>query len=305
MAHLGPVLVGVDGSRASSAAIRFAGHEAHRLDTGLRLVHVVPTNTPITPWFPLMTLDLEETGREILGAATDEAHRILPPGRVEAQLMRGTRVSALQHASERARLVVLGTGQRPLVERILTGSTLDGVATGATCPVVAVPCGWSPNNPHRRVAAGVKSLQQSGELLRRVFEVAADREAHVVLVHAWELPGEYDDLVTARVDEDEWADRATRAVEGCLTELRATYPQVLVETRIAHGQPARVLQAATDDADLLLVARRHNGLPFGHLGGTGRALLRVGHCPIEVVPPAEAAADTAGLLLESAGLFQK
>ena len=305
MAHLDPVLVGVDGSPASSAAIRFAALEAYRLDTDVHLVHVIPNYVPVTPLKPLVPLDLEETGRNIISAAQVEAHRILPLDRVRTSLLRGSRVLTLLDASEHARFVVLGAEQHAVIERVLTGSTVLGVAAGATCPVVGVPSDWTSHDVHRCVAAGVKSVQNSHELLRRAFEVAADRGARVLLVHAWELPGEYDDLVTARVDEDEWSDRVVRVIEDGLTDLRAAYPRVPVEIRVVHGQPARVLQTASGEADLLLVARRHRGFPFGHLGGTGRALLRVGHCPVEVVPPADEPTDTSGLVLEDAGRLRK
>ncbi len=53
MTHRDSVLVGVDGSRAGSAAIRYGAHEAQRLGTGIRLVHMVPNYLPITPMYPL------------------------------------------------------------------------------------------------------------------------------------------------------------------------------------------------------------------------------------------------------------
>ena len=42
-----PILVGVNGSRASSAAIRFGVHEANRLGAPLWLVHVVAEFVPM------------------------------------------------------------------------------------------------------------------------------------------------------------------------------------------------------------------------------------------------------------------
>lgn len=305
MTHLDPILVGVDGSPGSSAAIRFAAHEAQRQGTGIRLVHVVPNYVPITPMVPLAPSDLEDTGKQILSAAAEEAHTLLEPQHVTSSLLDGPRVPALLHAAEHARLVVLGSERRPVLERLLTGSTLVGVAARATCPVVAVPGDWSPHGEHGTVVAGVKSTQHSPELVRRALEAAAERNAGVVLVHAWELPNQYDDLITSRVDRDEWADLARRAIERSLLGLGLAFAGVPVEIRVVHGQPARVLQRASSDADLLLVARRHNAFPFGHLGGTGRALLREGHCPVEVVPPADEPTDTSDLMLEQTGSLLK
>lgn len=305
MSHLDPVLVGVDGSRASLAAIRFAAHEAQRVGTSVRLGHVVPNYVPMTPMLPLTPADLEATGREILRQAGEEAQKVLDPENVVTSLLSGPRVPALLGAAEHARLVVLGAEHRPAIERLLTGSSLYGVSSRASCPVVAVPRDWTPTGEHHCIVAGVKSTQHSAELVRRALEIAVDRNARVVLVHAWELPNEYDDLISAHVDRDEWTDRARRAIERSLDGLRDAYPKVPIEVRVVHGQPARVLQVASDEADLLLLARRHSGFPLGHLGGTGRALLREGRCPVEIVPPADEPTDTSDLVLEQAGSLQK
>lgn len=303
MRHLDPVLVGVDGSRASSVAIRFAANEAQRRDRGVHLVHVVPTYVPIAPMAPLVNLDLKETGRAILSAAEDEVYSIFPRERVKASLLGGSRVAALLGASEDACLVVLGSERQALIDRVLTGSTLQSVAADATCSVVAVPSSWSPDAEYRSIVAGVKSTQHSSELIRRAFEVAAERGAGVVLVHAWEVSGRYDDLFSAHFEEQEWKGRAGRAIEACLVGLRETYPDVPLEIRVVHGQPARVLQAESGDADLLLLARRHSSLLMGHLGGTGRALLRAARCPVEVVPPADEPTPVDSLALEEVGTF--
>ena len=285
------ILVGVDGSEASFAAIRFAASEAHRHGSGIRLVHVL-VDWPVTPTFPLAPSDFEDVGREILRTSTEEAHKLLAPQHVTTSLLDGPRVRALLRAAEHARLVVLGSRQRPAIERLLTGSTVVGVAARAACPVVAVPTSWSASVEHHSIVAGVKSTEYAAELVRRALEVAADRKAHLIIVHAWELPNQYEELIAVRVDEAEWEDRTKRAIEHRLTGVREVYAEVPVEIRVVHGQPARVLQHASNNADLLLLARRHHGFPFGHIGGTARALLREGHCPVEVVPPTDDPTDT-------------
>lgn len=301
-----PILVGVDGSRGSSAAIGFAAQEAQRLRTAVRLVHVTPNYVPLTPLMPLVPSDLEDTGRQILKVAAQEACRLLPPERVTTSLLAGPRVSALAQAGEQACLLVVGSERQSRVERVLTGSTVLGVASRASCPVIAVPQDWTPSEEHHNVTAGIKSTERSPELVRRAFEIAAERNAGVVLVHAWELPNEYDDLISSRVDEDEWAARARRSIERSLAGMREAYPNVPLEIRVVHGQAARELQRASNDADLMLLARRHpHAFHTGRVGGTGRALLRGSHCPVEVVPPADEPSDTTDLVLEAAGALRK
>lgn len=306
MTRFDSVLVGVNGSPASSSAIRYAAQEAQRLGSSLKLFHVVPNYVPIAPMHPLAPSDLAAAGREILNLAMTEARKVLDPTRVSASLHFGPRIPVVLELADRARLVVLGSQERTVLDRLLTASTLVGVASRARCPVVAVPLGWTHTGEEQHtIVVGVKSTEHSAELVQRALEIADERNARLLLVHAWELATEYDDLITARVDEDEWAARARRTIERATSGIRDAYPKVPVEIRVTHGQPARVLQAASDDADLLLLARRHRGFPLGHLGGTGRALLREGHCPVEVVPPADEPTDPSERVLEEAGRLSK
>lgn len=305
MTHLGSVLVGVDGSPAGSAAIRYAAHEAQGMGADVELVHLVPNYVPIAPMHPLAPSDLAAAGREVLRDATMEAHELLDPERITASLHVGPRIPTLLGMAEHAPLLVLGSRRRTMVDRLLTSSTLFALAARASCPVVAVPQSWTATSEQHTILVGVKSPEHSRALMRRALQIAAERKAGLVLLHAWELPHEYDDLITARIDEDEWGARARRTIEGSLSGLRDAYSEVPVEIRVVHGQPAHVLQVASEQADLLLLARRQRGFPLGHLGGTGRALLREGHCPVEVVPPAEGPTDESELVLEEAGDLSK
>mgnify|MGYP003392118168 FL=1 len=173
MTVLTAIVVGIDGSSASSAAIRFAAHEAKRLGGGIHLVHVVPNYEPVTPMFPLAPPDLVETGREILAGAEEDALDLLAPGQVTTSLLNGPRVAALVDEAKRARLVVLGAERRPAIDRLLTGSTVYGVAAHASCPVIAVPPEWSADVEHHSIVVGVKSAEDSADLVRRAFEIAA------------------------------------------------------------------------------------------------------------------------------------
>ena len=262
-----PILVGVDGSRASSAAIRYAAHEALRLGAPLRLVHVLAEFIPMAPMAPLMPSDLEDTGRAILARAVDEACALLPTDQVSSSLIGGPRVRALVQVAKDARLIAFGHERRPTIDRLLTGATVTGVAAAAACPVVAVAPEWSAAAEHGCVLVGVKSLDDSSHLLRRAFETAAERGARLLVVHAWELPAEYDDLITTRVDLVAWQDRATHAIDRAIATFQDAYPEVKVEVRVVHGQAAHTLRAASEVADLVCLPDVRERSPSGTSAG--------------------------------------
>ena len=299
------IMVGVDGSRSSSAAIRYAAHEAQRVGVGVHLVHVLPSTVPITSMFPLVPLDLEPAGRDLLREAAQEASLLLGSERVGTSLLTGPRVPALIDAACRAPMMVIGAEQRSTLERLVTGSTVSGVAAHAECPVVVVPSEWQAQDNQHCVLAGIKTTGHAHDLALRAIRLAADRDAHVLLIHAWEWPDAYVGLEAVRLEVPGLAEQARQSIEARIKGLREAHPDVAVELRVVHGQPARVLQRASEGADLVLLARRGHAPALGHLGGTGRALLRESACPVEIVPSARATSESLDVVLEEAGSLRR
>jgi len=283
------LLVGVDGSAASDAAVRFAAHEARRLGAGLRIVHVMPAVVPyaaMTPVVPVEPVTLRSAGHAVLHDAAALARTVLEARQVAVQLLDGPRAAGLVKAAQTARLLVVGHERRSTLERIVVGATTQAVAARATCPIVAVPENWTPESSQGRVAVGVKNVERAEPLVRRAFALAAERQARLVLVHAWELPSRYDDmLVVAQGDERAWSARARQVLGHAVALVARDHPEVEFEIRVVHGQAARVLHQASAEADVLLLARRPHAFPLGHFGSTGRTLLRESLCPVEVIPP--------------------
>lgn len=298
------IVVGTDGTHGSRAAIRYAAAEAARLDAVLKIVHVTPDYSAIAgvvPVFPLTASEAQAVGHKILAAAVAEARFAVDPERIATELVAGSRVASLVRASAHAELIVLGDQPATPMARLVTGAVLGGVAVRSQVPVVVVPGDWAGGPARGLVVVGVKSCDSSEGLVRRAFEIAADRKAHLRLVHAWELPTLYDEMIVSRLDQETWSAAAREALEKVVGSMAEDYPGVEVEISLAHGQPARILADASAEADLLLLARREHAFPLGYLGSTGRTLVRSRHCPVVILPPAAEPAGFAGLRLEEHG----
>lgn len=301
-----PVVVGVDGTPGSDRAVRYAVEEAGRAGAGLRLVHVAPDYTPTTPMLPLIREDFEQVGRRVLAEAAALVAESAPDREVTMVLRTGPTVATLLRELDDAGLLVLGREHRPRVETVFTGSTTVGAAARADRPVVCVPPAWVPGSTRGRVVAGVRAAGQSVELLGHALAAAGSRDARLVVLHAWKLPGAYDDIIEARTHADAHARETEEAIDPVLEACRRRHPDVEVELSVVHEQPARALLRAADGADLLVVGRRARGLPpVSHLGGTARTLLREAGCPVEVVPPEAAPGRLEDLVLEEAGGVRK
>lgn len=299
------VWAAVDGSGGGDAAVAYAAQEARHRGLGLHLVHVVPMSVPVTPFYPVMPPDLDPAGRQVLARAQQEAGPLMAPTQVTTSLHHGPRVEALVEASGRAQLLVLGRRGASVVDRLLTGSTTGAVAARAEGSVVVVPPGWVPGAGRGFVVVGLKSTERSAGLVLRALRIAADHHTALVVVHAWELPPPYDDLVLDRAGREAWSRQATAGLERSTAILAAQYPQVPMTVHVVHGQPARVLQEESRGAEVLVLARRQSVWPHGHLGGVARALLRESSCPVEVVAPATGALDVTDLVLERAGAMER
>jgi nucleotide-binding universal stress UspA family protein len=165
------------------------------------------------------------------------------------------------------------------------GGTPAALASRAECPVVVVPSTWTAGPAPGRIVVAMKSRTHARELLSHAFDIAEDRGGRIVVVTAWELFDPTMDRQEARDHAAEWEAEGTRVLEGLVEEWRRSYPKVPVDLRVTHGRAATVLEHASADADLLLLARhQHFVPPYGRLGSTAHRVLRTSRCPVEVVP---------------------
>ncbi len=143
-----PIVVGVDGSETSQAALHWAAEEARLRDTSLVAVYAwsfIPPQPIGDPGLLAMPagdiagqIDAEsEVAREVLADALANAL----PGEaqaVEQKLVEGDAGEALVAESTSAELVVVGSHGRSGLKAALLGSVSRHVVSHAVCPVVVV-----------------------------------------------------------------------------------------------------------------------------------------------------------------------
>lgn len=148
-----PIVVGVDGSRASEAALRWAAETARELGRRVHALTIVPaTGWVVTAelggWLPVDSLTLEDEGRARLDRAISNAVPVEERWRLERKVMLGIPARSLIDASSSASMVVIGAKRRGAISRFVDGSLQPVLLRRAACPVVVVP-------EHHDVAAAV------------------------------------------------------------------------------------------------------------------------------------------------------
>ncbi|MVU78337.1 universal stress protein [Nocardia sp. ET3-3] len=127
-----PVVVGVDGTALSTAAVELGFELAEALEVPLTAVHCWPGNriAPVGPG-----VDRTATEHAVLAEAL-AAHREAHPGvRVTEMATPGVPATVLAEAARDSQLVVVGTRARNTATAALFGSTSRDLLHRAPCPV--------------------------------------------------------------------------------------------------------------------------------------------------------------------------
>ncbi len=280
-----PIVVAVDGSSDGTRALDYAATLALHGRHPLRLVHVPHETLPFAVMLPLFaSATVEEFGNRILSTAANHARELDDSLVVEVVLARGPRAQTILDYATDAAAIVLGTRQ-PSLHRVITGSTTTAVAAKADCPVYCVPASWTPARTSRRIIAGVDGSDSSHQVLERAYAEADQRGASLTVVHAWRPSDIYDHAIGTHQIETDWETCARRNLTELVAGRGERFPDLEVQLDLQYDWPATALERATKDADLVVLGQRGHGGPLGlAIGSTARALLRTGHCPVEIIP---------------------
>lgn len=282
-----PIVVGVDGSDGSAAAIRYGADRAYASGRGLHLVHVAPVFIPLSGTAAMgssyLPQDFDAIGKEVLARAVEYARALMPSDRLTSALAVGARTGGLLHESRHASEIVLGEDRTPLLERMSFGSMVAQVCAHSPVPVTCVPESWRPERPEL-VVVGIHDYHHiSLDLIRAGFAAAQERAARIEFIHVWDLPPAYGRIVDSLMDFPRWRTMVEHRVTQAVTEA-VGHDAGAYEIRAVHGHPSHELHDRSREATLMLLGHHRSGGFFDHLGGTGRALLRTSECPVEVLP---------------------
>jgi nucleotide-binding universal stress UspA family protein len=281
------IVVGVDGSDGSAAAIRYGADRAYASGRDLHLVHIAPVFIPLAGAAPLGTpylpQDFDAIGQAVLGESLEYARALMPPERLTSRLSAGSRASGILAEARHASEIVLGEDRTPMLERLSFGSMVSAVCAHSAVPVTCVPESWRPDRPEH-VVVGIHDYNHiSRDLIRAGFVAAHERGGGVEFIHVWDLPPAYGRMVGSIMDIQRWRRMVEHFIEKAVLDAVGADGGAY-DVRAVHGHPSQELQARSSEATLLLIGHHRTGGFFDHMGGTGRTLLRTSDCPVEVLP---------------------
>lgn len=281
-----PLVVGVDGSAAAAAAVRWAVQEAHRRLARLCVVHAL--NQRHSGAFhranPAFVAEERRAADEVLDTAVRQARALAGDVVVHPVLEVGQPSVVLLRQAAGADLVVLGSKGRGGFAGLLLGSTSLQVAMHASCPVVVLrdPCtGAGPASG--RIVVGTDGSPSSDSALRFAFTWARRHGRGLTVVRAWGSSAIFVDVPgSAKWEQVEKEEQV--ALSEALVPWRDRYPEVDVVEKVVLGNAAALLVDESAAAELLVVGSRGRG-GFGGLllGSVSHAALHHARCPVAVV----------------------
>ncbi|WP_405762974.1 universal stress protein [Streptomyces sp. NBC_01420] len=279
------VIVGLDGSEESVAAVGWAADEALRRQVPLGLMCV--EELPAAPEIPVVQIDeAAERAAALLGENLERVRSEHPGLEVFAVQTRGRAAEELTAAANEADLTVLGSRGLGRATGFFVGSVSLGVVGAAQRPVALVRAADGRTAVPRDIVVGVDVRRPCEAVLAFAFAEAARRDLPLRFLHSWTLPPTYG--YGALMDPAlgvEQSEKLAGDLDGLLAPLRERYPEVEATAKAVVGSPALQMAEASREAELVIVGRRNRRVPLGpHLGHVAQAVIHHSPAPVVVVP---------------------
>ncbi|WP_166348584.1 universal stress protein [Phytoactinopolyspora limicola] len=299
---MGRIVVGVDGSRDSEAALFWAAEEARLRGDTLAILYAVHTPVTAVPFGGTAVLppteELKSYGANLLDVAATMVRRGAADAGTDAdaepddvqvttELVVQPPVMALLAAAKEADLVVLGSRGLGTVGSAFLGSVSTRVASRADCPTIVVPVEHAEYRRGGSVVVGVDG-DESDAAFRFAVAEAERRGTTVEVVHTYWLPMVAMPIEGANITGTSATyghETAEERLQAFMDRNQHVVPDtVTVKTQVVLGDAAEVLGRMSEDAALVVVGSRGRGPLRGMLlGSVSQRLLHRVHGPVAVV----------------------
>ncbi|MBI5773053.1 MAG: universal stress protein [Verrucomicrobia bacterium] len=289
------ILVPVDFSKSSLAALQHALALAQRYDAQLLVLHA------LEPLHADMLIDVTQAQRDARAAAherltklADATKRVWP--RTGRELRTGHPVAIVTAMAKRmnADLIVMGTHGRTGFKRALMGSVAERVVRHAPCPVLTVALratltrtDITPAFKLGKILVPIDFSNIAKDALPWATSLAARFDAELILLHVVEkFPIDYllgrqlTDRTIARLMKRTGA--GLERMAGSLSKSTGVHVSAVVRTGTPYGE---ICQAAKTLGANLIVLTTHGytGLKHVWLGSTAERVVRHAPCPVLAV----------------------
>jgi nucleotide-binding universal stress UspA family protein len=282
------LVVGVDGSAASYAAVGWAAREAAMRRLDIRIVHAIAptlmrsTEAPdgtITRWQEVKARQAIERARRIVVEQKAE-----PRPKVHVEVSYAGVLATLVDASRDAQMIVVGTRGLDEFDSHRLGSVSSGLLHHAQCPVAIIHDPDSTGLEIRDdapVLVGIDGSPASEAATALAFDEASRRHVPLVALHAWSDVGIFPIL---GMDWRLYRDEGDEVLGERLAGWQEIYPDVQVHRRLVCDVPARWLINESESAQLVVLGSRGRGGFDGlHLGSVSSAVAQSARVPVIVV----------------------
>lgn len=274
------LVVGVDGSTQSLAAVKWAATEASIRQVRLLVccVSVEDVQHRATLWAGPQLV--RRDAADVAATAVDAARATAPGVDVSSQVVLGEVVPELRAAAADAQLLVLGCRGLGAFSGLLLGSVSERLARRPDRPVVVVrgePAGWD-----RPVLVGVDDAPETTAAIE--FAAAEAERRGVGLAALTAVPPIWPAPPVAVPIESEtgrggMATLVRQLQDDALAVALDRHPAVAVDHRVLlHGAASALIEASAG-CGLVVV-----GAGTGPLGSVAGHVLRHAACPVAVVP---------------------
>jgi len=234
-----PIIVGVDGTSAGSAAVAWAARRASRLGRSLEILHVIDD-----AWGAIGARQLAELHPEaslLVAEAAALAATVAPQLECTVRVETGDPIVELLASSRAADMVVVGTHKTGFFHGRALGSRSLQLAAASHCPLAIIP-GFTSS---RREGVLVGVDDSAGGDVALAFAATEARDAHepLVLLHA--IPPSRHAAVMST--------STTALTVNAIARARTLGAADSVRCRTVHRRPAEALIDSSVHAALLVL----------------------------------------------------